>query len=109
MRGATLTNEGGDALSLEGASIGGGAFLTMGSLPPGEVRALGATITGTLTMCGATLTNEGGDALVLDRASIDGGAFLDDGFTATGEVRALGATIAGTAGHERGDLDQRGR
>ena len=29
-----MTNEGGDALSLDGASIGGGAFFDVGSLPP---------------------------------------------------------------------------
>ena len=93
MRGATLTNEGGVALSLDGASIGSGAFLD-GLTATGEVRAAGATITGQLGMRGATLTNEGGDALSLDGASIGSGASLD-GLTATGEVRAPGATIAG--------------
>ncbi len=95
LSGATLTNEGGMALTLETASIGGGAFLDEGFTATGAVSAGGATITGPLILGGATLTNEGGNALTLDSASIGGGAFLDQGFTATGAVHALGAAITG--------------
>jgi uncharacterized protein YjbI with pentapeptide repeats len=93
LRGATLTNAGGDALSLDGADIKGGAFLDPVTVT-GKARALGASIGGQLSLRGATLTNAGGIALSLDRADIKGSAFLDP-VTVTGEVRALGASISG--------------
>ncbi|MFC9440745.1 hypothetical protein, partial [Nocardia sp. NPDC057030] len=61
----------------------------------GEVRALGATIGGQLSLNGASFANPGGTALHLDQATLTAGLFARDGFTATGEVRALGATIGG--------------
>lgn len=94
MRGATLSNEGKDALMLYGANIGGGTFFSEGFTATGEIHALRATFTGELDMRGATLTNNGKDTLRLDGASIAGSAFLSGGFTATGQIRASGATIS---------------
>ena len=74
--GATLTNEGGDALFADGAEITGGVFLRDGFSATGAVRLLGAKIGGQLDCSGATLTNEGGDALAADGAEITGGVFL---------------------------------
>jgi hypothetical protein len=105
--GATLLNDDGDALSLDGAQIGGGVFLDVpeggghGFRATGEVRMLGVEITGALDCSGATLVNEKGDALSLDRAQIGASVFLNvpegggDGFRAAGAVRMLGARIAG--------------
>jgi hypothetical protein len=78
LRKATLTNERGPALDLDGASIGGAylgqGFTDTGELggftATGEVRALGATITGQLNLDGATLTNPGGDVLNLEAAQV---------------------------------------
>lgn len=70
LRGVTVSNEGGVALRLDGASIGGGAFLDQGFTATGAVSALGATITGQLNLRGATLSNEGGDALILQGARV---------------------------------------
>jgi hypothetical protein len=60
----------------------------------GDVRAVGATINGPLSMRNANLTKEGRIALALDSAEIKGGAFLKS-VTVTGEVRAIGAMIGG--------------
>ncbi|QGF23519.1 hypothetical protein [Raineyella fluvialis] len=95
MTGAVVTGRGEDALVLDGATIGGAAFLDRGFCAVGQVRAHGATVRGQLNMTGAALTALGGDALVLDRASIGGGVFLDRGFRATGTVRAHGMTSSG--------------
>ena len=94
LSGATLTNPGGTALALDGASITGGVFLRRGFTADGEVLAVGATIGGTLGLTGATLTNPGGTALSMAKAHINGDVFAR-GFTAKGEVRANGATIGG--------------
>ena len=65
-----MTNEGGDALSLDRASIDGGAFFTMGSPPPVRCARPVRRSPGQLTMRGATLANEGGNALDLDEAVV---------------------------------------
>jgi hypothetical protein len=93
LRGATLNNEGGTALSLDRADIKGDAVLRAVTVT-GEVRALGASIGGGLHLKGATLANTGGDALSLDDADIKENALLDR-VTVTGRVRALGASIGG--------------
>jgi hypothetical protein len=59
LRGTTITNDGGIALSLDGAEIKGDAFLDRMTVI-GLVRALGVTISGHFRLRGATLTNEGG-------------------------------------------------
>jgi len=92
LRGATLTNPNGNALTLDGARVDGGAFLDQ-LTAIGQVRAVSAHITGQLGLQGATLTNPNGDALILDGARI-GSAFLHQ-LTAAGVVRASGAHITG--------------
>ena len=105
LRGATLTNETGPALTADRVSVGGGVFLddgfaATGHSEDGAVRLLGAQIAGQLSLSGATLTNEAGPALIANRVSVGGGVFLDGGFSATGHgddgaVRLLGAQIPG--------------
>jgi hypothetical protein len=107
LKDATLSNNGGNALNLEGAEIKGDAFL--GRLhATGEVRADGATVGGQLNLMDATLSNEGAQALVLDRAELKNGAFLER-LKATGEVRALGATIGGQLDLEDATLTNEGK
>jgi hypothetical protein len=93
LRGATLNNEGGNALSLDGADIKDAAFLQSVTVI-GEVRAPGATIGGQLNLRDATLNNEHGNALSLDDADLKRGALFDP-VTVIGAVRAPGATIGG--------------
>jgi hypothetical protein len=93
LAGASLSNPGGHALSLEGATIGGGASLRRCTVA-GEVRAVSTTVGGQLTLDEATLRHEGGAALVLDGATVRGGASLR-GCAAVGQVRAVAATITG--------------
>jgi hypothetical protein len=90
---ATLSNEGGFALSASLAEIRGGVFLSGGFSATGGVLLHGAMITGQLAGAGATLTNEGGDALSADGAEITGGVFLGPGFSANGAVALTGAKI----------------
>ena len=91
--GATLINEDGDALNLDGAEIEGGAFLSPVTAT-GEVRAVGAMIGGELNLRGATLSNVGRDALVLSDAEIKGNAFFG-AVNVTGGVFAPGLSIGG--------------
>ena len=61
----------------------------------GEVKLLGATISGQLKCRRAHFCSSGGTALNADGATICGGVFLDQGFTSKGEVRLVRAQIAG--------------
>ncbi len=92
--GATLANEGGSALDLAGAQIGGDGLLRNGFDATGGVLLLGAKVGGSLMCDGATLTNESGWALDAEVAEIGGGALLRNGFNATGGVRLFGAKVA---------------
>jgi len=83
------------ALSADRAEIGGDVFLNEGFHATGEVRFLGAKITGNLSCIVGKFENAGGRALVADRAEIGGSVLLTQGFRATGEVRLLGARIRG--------------
>lgn len=79
------------ALFLDDAVIGA-VFLNR-AICSGEVRALGAKISGQWNANGAQFVNPTGDALALYSAEI-GSVFLD-GSNFTGEVRANGATVRG--------------
>ena len=91
--GAKLTAEG-DALSADGARIGGSVFLREGFECSGEIRLLGAAIAGDLSCSGAKLTAKG-YALSADGARIGGNVFLREGFECSGQIRLLGAEIEG--------------
>lgn len=80
-------------ISADRMRIDGGAFW-QNLTATGEVRAVGARITGQLVLADAILTNPDGTALNFDGARIDGSASWQN-LTATGEVRALGARITG--------------
>jgi len=69
----------------------------------GEVRLLGARITGELDCHGGLFYNPKGYALAVERAHMGGGVFLGEGFLATGEVRLVGASITGDL-HCRGGI-----
>jgi hypothetical protein len=106
LSGSTLRNDGGIALSLDGADIKGDAFLNLLNAT-GEVRALGATVGGQFILRGATLTNEGGIALSLDGADLKLGAFLSP-VKITGGLRAVRTTIAGQLDLEGAMLNNEG-
>jgi uncharacterized protein YjbI with pentapeptide repeats len=90
----TGTHVGG--LILDWSEIAGPMTAGCGFEAHGEIRALGATIKGTLDFGGAKLDERDGDALILDRAQITGGLFANSGFVAKGKISAVGATIRGT-------------
>ena len=100
----------GPAVSADQATIKGGVFCSPADgqrfEAEGEVRLLGATIGGVLSLEGASLKGEVnaegrvvGSALSADQATIEGGVFCKSingqRFEAEGEVRLLGVTIGG--------------
>ncbi|HEY8372506.1 MAG TPA: hypothetical protein VIL00_07160, partial [Pseudonocardiaceae bacterium] len=91
---ACLTNENGDALSVDRATIKESLF-ARNITANGKVRLPGAHISGQLDLSGARLTNENGIALSLGDATIGGSVFISNGFTATGEIRLSGTHIGG--------------
>lgn len=93
LQGAAIDGLGKEALVLDGASIGGDAFLHE-LRATGETRALGLKVAGQLIISRATLSNPGADALCLDQAQIGSASFLDE-LHAEGAVRARGIGVAG--------------
>jgi hypothetical protein len=81
-------------LRADGASINGPVFLRKGFRCDGEVRLVGAMISGTLTCLGAHLNNAKGDAMNADGVRIDGDFNLGD-CSVDGQIRFLGAKING--------------
>ncbi len=99
----------GDALKADRVDVSGSVYLREGFTAHGEVRLLGAQISGNLDCCGGNFLNPPqprlpevtGKALSVDRADVKGDVFLRQGFAAVGWVRLLGGRIGG-------DLDCRG-
>ncbi|MFG2555033.1 oxidoreductase [Streptomyces sp. NPDC048581] len=94
LNGAEISAPGGWALAAGGAVVEGGFFCQGGFVARGEMRFLGAQLTGGLFMRGARLEQPAtrGVALALDNATV---AKLDlsEGFTANGTVRLRSARI----------------
>ncbi len=90
------------------ATIDGSLLLRDGFHARGEVRLLGAKITGNLECGRGTFENQGGNALSCDRATVGGGVFLNDGFHAKGTVRLHGAKIVGILECRRGTFENEG-
>jgi hypothetical protein len=101
LRGATLTNPDGFALTATGLTVDQSMACSEGFTATGEVRLLGGHIGGQLGFVGATLANPDGSALNADGLTVDQTMVCTEGFTAHGEVRLVGA-------HIRGQLDLRG-
>lgn len=102
LSGATLTHAMGTAITLDGTHIDSDLYAPRLTVN-GEVRAIGAQISGELNLTDAVLTRPwtkcvpGDDhtpALTLDRTQIDSGLFANR-LTVNGEVRAIGAQISG--------------
>jgi hypothetical protein len=88
----------------------GNLFLRHGFKSTGEVRLLGAQITGILDCSGGEFTNPDGMSLSCDGIHVSGMVLLGEGFRATGAVRLLRAVIgdglhctAGSFENEHGD------
>jgi hypothetical protein len=91
--GSVLGPFGGTSLDAAGVHVRGDVFLVDGFRAEGEVRLLGASITGDLNCRGGTFHRPEGDALQAEGAQVGGGAFLDDGFRAEGTVRLVSARV----------------
>ena len=85
----------GAALHADGIKVNGDVILRQGLLAEGEVRLLGAQISGDVDCSGGTFKNAGGTALNADGAYVKGNVFLSQGLTAEGGVRLAGAQIGG--------------
>jgi len=86
----------------DGLSVKGDLFLREGFTAEGEVRLLGAQLSGNLDCSSGTFKNppqeglpESGKALIADSVNVKGNVFLREGFTAEGEVRLPNAQIGG--------------
>ena len=79
---------------MDNAKIGGNVFIRGGFESEGEIRLLGAKITGQLVFTGAKLKAQG-NALIVENAKIGGSVFLTDGFMSMGMIRLSGAEITG--------------
>ncbi len=77
----------------DGLRVEHDVFMRDGFQSTGEVRLLGAKISGTLDCRKGQFSNPDGKALNADRVDVKGTVCLTDGFQAMGEVRLLGATI----------------
>ncbi len=72
----------------------GGVFLGEGFVAAGEVRLVGASITGDLHCRGGLFHNPDGVALTANRHEVSGVARLDRGFRTEGKGRLEGAKVA---------------
>lgn len=85
----------GDALSADGADIGGALYLGDGFKATGQVRLTGARIGLSLDCSDGLFQTKEGDSLLADGVDVKGDVSLRGSFKATGEVRLLGARIGG--------------
>jgi hypothetical protein len=84
----------GNALSFDGAKIGGNVFLNQGFESSGTIRLLGAEIAGQLVCQDAKLKAKG-NALYADGAKIVDSVSLRKGFESDGKIRLIGTEIGG--------------
>ena len=70
-------------------------FCREGFQAQGEIRLLGAHISGQLDLSSAKLANPGGAALNADRMTVDGGMLCREGFQAEGRSASQARTSAG--------------
>jgi hypothetical protein len=96
-----------NGLSADGLRLDGALFLRHVQAT-GEMRLLGAQITGNLECDQGQFKNPGGFALVCDRVEIGGSVFLRAEFHATGATRLLGARITGDLDCTKGYFDNAG-
>ena len=99
--GATLSNEGGVALHLQGVTIGGDVSAER-LTATGEVTASGSNIAGAFTLDDARLTNPNGSGLSLDGAAIGGALRLTT--TGPGRQAICVGGIRATQADFKGDL-----
>jgi hypothetical protein len=92
--GGSFRNQGGAALTLAGAKIGGEVVLAGRFAAAGIVDLSGTQVGAYLNCTGGSFGNEGGTALVADDAKIGGDAILGGGFSARGMVSLYDATVS---------------
>jgi hypothetical protein len=97
------------SLNAEQFQTRGNLELDDGFAADGEVRLLGAHISGQLGLEGATLTNDAGPALNAEGLTVDQDMFCREGFKAEGGVSLLRAHINGVLSFEGGTLTYPGQ
>lgn len=93
-------------ISADGLRVEGNVFLRNGFKSEGEVRLIGATITGNLFCENGRFINREAIALSVDGIKVEGSVFLCNGFQAEGQVRLLNAIIKGQLNCEGGNFTQ---
>ncbi|HLN39888.1 MAG TPA: hypothetical protein VK337_19070 [Xanthobacteraceae bacterium] len=106
----TLSLEGSKMQGIEGSGLRCRGFLFFRNCfhATGEVRLIGAHISGNLECDKNRFDGADGKALVCDGIETGGDVFLRNGFRATGEVRLLGARIGGDLVCEGGRFEAAG-
>jgi hypothetical protein len=91
------TDQDGNALFADGATVGGDVFLSTGFTSAGAVRLSGVEMKVNIEMSGAQLngTDQDGNALVADLMSRNGRVCLGTGFTSNGTVTLKRARVEG--------------
>ena len=82
-----------EALTADGIKVGSSILFDRDFRALGEVRIVGAVITGDLSCRGGRILNRGGDALSADGITTTGSINFNRSFRAIGRVRLIGATI----------------
>ena len=106
LRGAQLNNPGGWAFAGGGLTVTGGLWCHDGFTARGEVRLIGARITGGLRLTAGRLDAPGQTALNLDRATL--GDVDAIGLVADGTVSLTGARVAATVNFSDASLSNTG-
>ncbi|MFH1371416.1 MAG: hypothetical protein ABII09_09060 [Planctomycetota bacterium] len=84
------------SIQADGVNIEGDVYLSDGFKADGEVRFIGAEISGDFVCKNGEFINKGRMAITADRMNVKGSVFLGDGFNAHGMVCFRGATIGNT-------------
>lgn len=98
---AVLVSPGEVAVTLENATVGGGAFIDFDHTPKGRVpfrahglvNLSGSSISRDLSLLGAELHNGGMRCIDAEGMKVGGSTSLKSGFTADGEVHLSGASV----------------
>lgn len=107
--GASFDGKSDDALSLDGAAIGGDAFLHNGFKAQGPVRLMGTKIGGQLNCRGASFDGKSGTALSIEGAVVKGDVFLSRDFKAKRAVKLTGIQIDGQLNCGGANFDGEGK
>ena len=106
--GASFVNDGGNAITADGARVAAGLFLNQGMTAKGQISLIEAKLDGELNCSGGTLEAPGKVALNARRFETRE-IYLNHGFKAEGEVALIGAKVSGQLKCTRGCFHNKGR